>query len=107
MKLVPQLPLHLAHVGPGVHFICFDVLNFFLCLTLLSLAAFEVFDQISILRIFNYHLCHFLRSFDLVYLHLVLESLLNDFSYGQVVNFLLRVQLSLADGLKAARRVSL
>lgn len=107
VQLVPQLALHLAHVGPGVHFVRLDVLNLFLCLVLLRLASFEVLNQVGILWTLNDHLSNFLRRLDLIHLHLVLESLLNDLCNGHVVNLLLRIQLGLTDGLEAAGRVRL
>lgn len=107
VQLVPQLPLHLAHVGPGVHFVRLDVLNFFLCFVLLRLSSFKVLNKVGIFWTFNDHLGNFLRRLDLIHLHLVLESLLNDFSNRQVVNLLLGIQFGLADGTETTGRVRL
>lgn len=78
VQLVPQFALHFGHVGPGVHAVRLDVLDFPLGLLLLLRVAFVVLQKISFFRTLNYYLRHFLRGLDLSDLHLILEPLLYD-----------------------------
>ena len=107
VQFIPELFLDLRHVGPGIHFVRFDVLDFFLGLFLLSWATFVVFDKIGILRSLNNNSGYFLRRLDLIYSHFVFETLLYNFCNWHVVYFLLGVELSLADSAQTTAWVSL
>lgn len=97
MKFVPKLFFNFVHVGPGVHLVGLNIINFLLSFILLGGVTFVIFDYVGFFWILDDNLGNFLWGLDFIDFHLILEPPLNDLGNGHVVNFLLGIQLSLTD----------
>jgi len=94
MKFIPELLLDSAHISPCVHLIGLNICNLILVLQLSVLSTFDILFKISFLWSFDNNLCYFLWGLNFGDTNILLESLLDDLTNGQVVDFLTSLKFS-------------
>lgn len=98
MKFIPELLLDSAHISPSIHLIGLNISNLILVLLLRILSTFDILFKICFLWSLDNNLSHFLRSLNFGDTNILLESLLDDLTNRQVVNFLRGLKFCLRNG---------
>jgi hypothetical protein len=87
VQLRPERLLDLGEVGPGIHAVCLDVLQFLLSCLLLDIGAFDLLYIVGFLGRLDDNVGDLLRRLDLLDDLVLLEALCDDLADRHVIDF--------------------